>query len=87
MAANCQSCGMPMNKDPGHGGTEADGAKSAVYCSLCYQDGAFVHPNFNAAKMQAFCVEQLTKKGMPHFFAWLFTRGIPKLGRWKAAGA
>jgi len=85
MVSNCQSCGMPLSKDPGGGGTTANGSKSEIYCSLCYRNGSFVHPDFDAAQMQAFCVEQLTKKGMPRMFARLFTRGIPKLARWRAA--
>lgn len=85
MAGNCQSCGMPLAKDPEGGGTEADGGRSTLYCSLCYRDGAFLHPAFSAIEMQAFCLEQLAKKGMPRVMAWLFTRGIPKLGRWRAA--
>ena len=28
MSKNCQSCAMPMSKDPGQGGTEMDGSKS-----------------------------------------------------------
>ncbi len=84
MAAVCQSCSMPMKKDPEGGGTEADGSRSGKYCSLCYRDGAFVHPGFDAAQMQDFCVEQLSKKGMPRFMAWLFTRQIPKLERWQS---
>ena len=35
---------MPLAKDPDGGGTEADGSRSRTYCSLCYRDGAFVHP-------------------------------------------
>lgn len=27
---NCQSCGMPMKKDPQSGGTHADGSKSGI---------------------------------------------------------
>jgi hypothetical protein len=37
----CQSCGMPMKKDPGNGGTDSDGTKSADYCSYCFKDGGF----------------------------------------------
>lgn len=84
MAKVCQSCAMPMNKDPGHGGTEADGSKSETYCSLCYLDGAFTQDGITASEMQDFCVKVLQEKGMPKFMAWLFTRGIPKLDRWTA---
>lgn len=36
----CQSCGMPMTPEYEYG-TEADGSRSADYCSYCYQNGAF----------------------------------------------
>lgn len=85
MSKQCQSCGMPLNKDPMGGGLERDGSHSAIYCSLCYHDGSFRHPDFSASDMQKFCVEQLNRKGMPVFVAWLLTRGIPKLGRWRGA--
>ena len=76
---------MPLKKDPAGGGSERDGTASPLYCSLCYQNGEFVHPHFTAQEMQQFCVEQLKKKGMPAFMAWIFTRGIPKLERWRTA--
>ena len=81
----CQSCGMPKNKDPGGGGTEADGSKSDKYCSFCYQDGAFQFADEvgTAAKMQAMCIKMMKKQGMNGALAWLMTRGIPKLERWR----
>ncbi len=83
MAKRCQSCGMPLSKDPMRGGSEADGALSTMYCSFCYDKGAFLHPDFNVAEMQDFCIAQLTSKGMPKVMAWLLTRDIPKLARWR----
>ncbi len=80
----CQSCGMPMKKDPKGGGTEADGSKSDAYCSLCYEDGEFFNPEFTAREMQDFCIEQIKKQGMSRPLAWLFTRGIPRLERWQS---
>ena len=82
MGAKCQSCGMPLGKDPAKSGTEADGGPSAAYCSFCYRDGAFIHPDFTVEEMQAHCIGELKKKGMPGVMAWIFTRGIPKLDRW-----
>ncbi|MFT4304489.1 MAG: zinc ribbon domain-containing protein [Candidatus Woesearchaeota archaeon] len=80
----CQSCGMPMSKDPQKGGTEKDGSKNLKYCSYCYQNGNFTSPEIDTAKkMQAFCIEKMKEQGMPRFIAWIFTRGIPKLERWK----
>lgn len=79
---NCQSCGMPFNKDPEGGGSNVDGTKSTLYCSYCFQQGAFTQPDFTAAQMQAFVKQILKDKGLPGFIAGLFTMGIPKLKRW-----
>ncbi|HAT85196.1 MAG TPA: hypothetical protein DCS30_04070 [Rhizobiales bacterium] len=82
MAQQCQSCGMPLNKDPKGGGSESDGSRSSTYCSLCYENGDFKHPNVSVSEFQAHCVTALVEKGMPKIMAWAFTRGIPKLKRW-----
>ena len=37
----CQSCGMPIDKDPNKGGTNSDGSKSDKYCSYCFSNGSF----------------------------------------------
>lgn len=80
----CQSCGMPAAHDPGKGGTEKNGSKNEMYCSYCYQNGAFVRPEIDTAKkMQAFCIEKMQEQGFSKFKAWIFTRGIPRLERWK----
>ncbi len=81
----CQSCGMPKTQDPGHGGTEADGTKSDKYCSYCYKDGNFhlVKEVNTAEKMQKMCIKMMKKNGMNGILAWLLTRGIPRLERWK----
>ncbi len=83
MATSCQSCGMPLSKDPQGGGTEADGSLSTTYCSICYAEGAFRHPDVTVTEFQQHCVEALMRSGMPKIMAWLFTRGIPRLERWK----
>ncbi|MCX6719896.1 MAG: zinc ribbon domain-containing protein, partial [Candidatus Staskawiczbacteria bacterium] len=49
----CQSCGMPLSKDPAGGGTNADGTKSIMYCSYCYQKGVFTR-NCTVQEMQKF---------------------------------
>jgi hypothetical protein len=80
---NCQSCGMPMKKDPAGGGTNADGSKSAMYCSYCYQNGAFIKPEITMEQMQELCKGKLKEMGFPGFIAGWMTKGIPKLERWK----
>lgn len=80
----CQSCGMPMEKDPQLGGTEKSGEKSEMYCSHCYEDGEFTAPHItNAKEMQAFCIDIMKKQGWNSILAWIFTRSIPRLKRWK----
>lgn len=81
---NCQSCGMPLSKDEQGGGTEKDGSKSSMYCSHCYQNGAFTLPNISASEMQERVKGKIVEHGMPRFIAGLFTRTIPKLERWKS---
>jgi putative zinc ribbon protein len=83
MGNNCQSCGMPLSKDPNGGGLEADGTRSTQYCSICYEDGAFRHQGVSAQEFQAHCLDALAAKGVPRIMAWIFTRGIPNLPRWK----
>jgi len=80
---NCQSCGMPLKRDALGGGTNADGSKSTVYCSHCFQRGEFVLPNMTAEEMQALVRQKLKEMGFPGFVAGMFTRGIPKLERWR----
>lgn len=80
---NCQSCGMPFKRDPQHGGTNADGSKSTLYCSKCYVEGKFTNPEIDSPqKMQALVKVKLKEMGFPGFLASFFVRGIPKLKRW-----
>lgn len=80
---NCQSCGMPMKKDPNGGGTNADGSKNTMYCSFCYEHGAFRQPDWTATQMQEFVKSKLKEMGFPGFLAGMFSKGVPKLERWK----
>jgi hypothetical protein len=54
-----------------------------MYCSHCYEGGKFTWPNVTVGEMQAFVKNKLKEMGFPRFLAGLFTRGIPKLERWK----
>ena len=81
----CQSCGFPLKRDKKGGGTERDGSLSAKYCSMCYENGEFLTPPEidTARKMQKYCIREMRADGINGLFAWLATRGIPKLERWK----
>ncbi len=78
----CQSCGMPLSKDPNVGGTNTDGSKNQMYCSYCYQNGEFTYKG-NVKDFQEFCRQKMIEGGHSKFIAWLFTRGMKRLGRWK----
>jgi hypothetical protein len=81
----CQSCGMPLRKDPQGGGTEKDGTKSTRYCSYCYKNGEFVGGNLSLAEFSEFSKKMMIEGGHPKFFAWLFSRPflLKNLERWK----
>ena len=81
----CQSCSMPLEqKGKDMRGTEKDGKKSVKYCTYCYQKGVFLSPEIKTAQeMQEFCIQQMKKGGMNAILAWLLTRTIPSLERWK----
>lgn len=74
---------MPRKRDPLGGGTNADGSASTMYCSKCYQKGAFTQPDFTVQQMQDLVKSKMKEMGFPGFLAGLFTRNIPKLERWK----
>jgi hypothetical protein len=79
----CQSCGLPWDKDPQGGGTEANGTKNDRYCSYCYQSGSFVQPEWTASDMQQYVMGILTKRGFPEMMARIMVKIIPSLQRWK----
>ena len=80
---NCQSCGMPLRRDERGGGSNADGSKSDMYCSHCFEGGRFSMPDLTAEQMQERVRGKLKDMGFPGFMAGMFTRRIPKLERWK----
>ncbi len=71
-----------MKKDPAGGGTNADGSKNETYCSYCYVNGSFTFEG-TVGEFQEFCKEQMIIGGHSRFTAWLFTRGMKRLERWK----
>ena len=79
---NCQSCGMPLKKSPGGGGTNADGTHSTMFCSYCYENGKFKQPDWTVGDMQEFVKDKMKKMGFPGFLGGMFVKGIPKLKRW-----
>ena len=81
---NCQSCSMPISRDEKGGGTNADGSRSAMYCSHCYAMGRFTLPDITVEQMQDLVREKLKEFGIPGPLGWFFTRKVPNLVRWRA---
>lgn len=82
--SQCQSCGMPLAKDPQGGGTEADGSKSPRYCSHCYHSGRFTLPDISVDQMREVVIAKLTALHFPLPLARLMTRHLAKLERWRS---
>ena len=80
----CQSCGMPMDQDPGKGGSNADGTKSTSYCSYCYDKGEFRDDFTTSGQMVDFVKGKLKEQGYGFFKRWFYTSHIPRLERWKS---
>lgn len=81
--ANCQSCGMPLKRDPKGGGSNADGSRNHSYCSHCYVAGRFTQPEITMEEMRARVIDKLSEMGFPQFIARFFARNIHKLERWQ----
>ncbi len=79
----CQSCGIPLDKDPSGGGTERNGSKSETYCGLCYRNGEFIGPDLTVAQMQDIVEQAMKKQGYGWPMRKLARAQIPHLGRWK----
>jgi len=80
---NCQSCGMPLNKDEKYAGTEADCSLSEMYCSHCYEDGKFTLPDITVIEMRDMVTNKIIEMKLPKFVAKFLTRNTYKLKRWK----
>ncbi len=77
---NCQSCGMPLNKDKAGGGTNADGSKSNMYCSHCYHQGEFTQSQLTVGQMQDLVKGKLKQMGFPGFLAAFFYKRYSETG-------
>lgn len=85
MTKQCQSCGMPLQtKKAGDcRGSELDGTPSNQWCSLCYQDGAFVAPDCTLDEMCQIVEQALVEDGHGRLMRWMALKQIPQLARWK----
>ena len=65
---NCESCMMPLSRDPGV-------SESAKYCSYCFQGGKLVYEGNDVNEFKKASYEKMVEGGMnklkAKFFAWM----------------
>jgi len=81
----CQSCGIPLDKDPNNGGSNADQSKSEKFCSFCYRDGKFLDEGITLKeKIEKNIQIAVMKMNIPENIAREMAESIlPGLERWK----
>jgi len=73
---NCESCLMPLAKDPGVSGSDK-------YCSYCFKDGKLCSDGNDVNEFKKVCYENMIKGGMGKLKAIFFTWLIGFAPRWK----
>lgn len=82
----CQSCGMPLDKDPNKGGTNLDGSKSDKYCSFCFQNGKFTDEGITLKEKIEMNIQiAVSQLNIPEGQAREMAESLlPTLERWKS---
>jgi len=77
---------MPLNtKKAGDcRGSEANGTKSEKWCSLCYENGAFIGPDCTLEQMEVIVDNALKEQGSGRIMRWMAKKQLPTLERWKS---
>lgn len=73
---NCESCLMPLSKDPGK-------RESGKYCSLCFQNGTLRYQRNDRREFQRLCYEGMRARGMNPLLAKFYAFCIRFAPRWK----
>jgi hypothetical protein len=81
----CQSCGMPLDKDPNKGGTNTDKSRSEKYCSFCFKDGKFLDEGISLQEKIEKNIQIAVSRGnIPENKARKMAENLlPTLERWK----
>jgi len=64
-------------------GSESDGNKSEKWCSLCYENGAFIGPDCTLEEMVTIVDRALQEQGAWFGMRWMARKQIPSLERWR----
>jgi len=64
-------------------GSESDGSKSEKWCSLCYENGAFIGVDCTLEEMISIVDCALQEQGTWFGLRWMARKQIPSLERWR----
>jgi len=78
MTKACESCGMPLSKDPGK-------RESDRYCSYCYSNGRLFYEGNDLKEFQRVAYERMRAQGTSPILARLCTHMIRYAPRWRKA--
>lgn len=83
---DCESCGYPLRREPDHG-TEADGSISGLFCTVCYQNGEFVHEASDIAEFLTKAAPDIAKYrgGSVGKIKLTLKKDLKKVARWSGA--
>lgn len=73
---NCQSCGIELIDDKNFD-------KLSDYCSYCYTDGQFNHPDLSLNDFKEIIRQQLKNKKLSRVERFLYLNNISTLKRWR----
>jgi hypothetical protein len=82
--AICQSCGMPLEKDPNKGGSNADQSLNLTYCSYCFRNGKFLDQGISLREKIEKNIAIAVRMGMTADLARQIAEStLPGLERWR----
>lgn len=79
MKDHCESCLMPLKKDPQISGSDK-------YCSHCFKDGTLCYQGTDLREFQKLCYQGMVRGGMNRWKAKFFTFMVRFAPRWKNPG-
>ncbi len=76
MSTTCESCLMPLHKDPEKSGSNR-------YCSYCFRNGELCYKGSDRKEFQRICYEKMVEHGTNPLLARFYVFLIRFAPRWK----
>ena len=73
---NCDSCMMPLEKDPGP-------HESDRYCSYCFRGGKFTYEGNDRREFERRTYEGMVRGGKGKIMSWILSKMVRFAPRWK----